>query len=553
MTFRRFFEQQINTKNMEQSIIERFSKVVGAMNVVADSRELSKAEATNYRTDEKVSLIVRPGSTEEVSNCMRIADESGLAVYPVSKGKNWGYGSRVPLTNGSVLMELSRLNKIIEHNDKYGYVTLEAGVTFKQLFDHLRSHNSDLIMSATGGGIESSVVGNAIERGIGTGLYADRFSTVCAIEAVLPGGQIVNTGFSRFDGDPQVAKLYKWGLGPSVDGLFSQSNMGVVTKVTTWMMKAPEHMHILFYKVNDNDKMCSLMNVLRELSMEGLVRPTITIYNDFRVFSTLHQYPFDTCTPGKNNYKEVMAAIRSTSPINATVAQWNGEISIRAVTHEFGMMQYELIKERIKDYVDHVDVVSVTKAEIMEHLQNEYKGDFKGHGQDLIKSFLVRKYIGIPDNLPLRQAYFRKRTPVPEVLDLDGDRCGLLWISPMVPFSGEDVQRAVQIISEVADKYYFEPAISLQCMTERSINIIGSICWDRDVPEEDEMAEKCYAEMVTELKKMGYYAYRNTTMGMRKKSYSSGADNSGYEYFIKAIKSAIDPKHILAAGRYNID
>ena len=537
---------------MEGQFLDKFIQLLGDQYVSVEAAELEAAAQTNYRTDKKILVIIRPESTEEVAACMKIANEYSLDVYPVSRGKNWGYGSRVPLKNNSVLMELGRMNRIHEHSDKYGYVTLEPGVTFQQLFDYLREHNSDLIMSSTGGGLDSSVVGNAIERGIGTGLYADRFSTVCNIQAVLPQGDIISTGFGRFDDDAQVGKLYKWGLGPNLDGLFSQSNFGVVTKLTTWLMKSPDYFQLLFYKVNDDEKLFQLIDELRELSMNGLVRPTITIYNEFRVISTMIQYPFATCDPKRNTYQEAMDELKKQTGLGSVVAKWNGEISIRSMSEEHGRIQYELIKERISKYLDDITVVSIDKPEIMDTLRKQHEGKFEGHGNDLVKSFLVRKYIGIPDNLALKQAYWRKRKPVPKDMDPDRDKCGLLWISPMIPFNGGDLEQAVAIISEVASKFFFEPAISLQCMTERAINIIASINWDREEEGEDELAEKCYHEMVGRLKECGYYAYRNTTLGMSSKSYLPAHENS-YSNLLKVIKDAVDPKHILASGRYNID
>ena len=286
--------------------------------------------------------------------------------------------------------------------------------------------------------------------------------------------------------------------------------------------------------------------------MNGLVRPTITIYNDFRVISTMAQYPFATCDPTQNTYQEAMDELKKQTGLGSIVAKWNGEISIRSMSEEHGRIQYELIKERISKYLDDITVVSIDKPEIMDTLKKQYEGKFEGHGNDLVKSFLVRKYIGIPDNLALKQAYWRKRSPLPKDMDPDRDKCGLIWISPMIPFNGGDLEKAVAIISEVAGNYFFEPAISLQCMTERAINIIASINWDREIDGEDELAEKCYYEMIEKLRKCGYYPYRNTTLGMANNSYVAAQENA-YSNLLNAIKSAIDPAHILASGRYNID
>ena len=150
---------------------------------------------------------------------MRAANEHRAPIYPVSTGKNWGYGSRVPPTDGCVLMELHRLNRITDYDEKLAYVTVEPGVTFRQLYGFLREKGSNLMLSVTGSTPDSSPVGNALERGAGSGPYADRAAHVCGFEVVLPSGDIVHTGFGRFPG-AKTAKLHRWGVGPYLDGLF---------------------------------------------------------------------------------------------------------------------------------------------------------------------------------------------------------------------------------------------------------------------------------------------------------------------------------------------
>ncbi len=532
------------------ALLNALRNSIGEEHVIIDKSYIEAAETTNYRTQQKISLILKPGTVDELQKCILIANEYKTPVYPVSRGCNWGYGSRVPVADNSILIELSRLNKITDYNEHLGYVTIEPGVTFQQLFEFLRERNSELILSATGGSTGSSLVGNAIERGIGTGLYADRFATVCGIEAVLPNGELVSSGFGRY-GNHTAAHVYRWGVGPSIDGLFSQSNFGIVTKLTQWLAKLPEYFQLVAYRLKDNNRLPALIDKLQEMAMSGLVRPTITMYNDFRVLSTVMQYPFDKCTPGKTHPNELLKVIRETTPFGALASTWNGEISIRSVNPEHGKVQTSIIEKELRPYVDELFVVEIGKDEMMETLQNHYKGITGDRETDALRSFLLRKYIGIPENTSLKQTYWRKRKPIPEVINPDTDKCGMIWMAPIVPFAGADIAKAIDIINNIVYKYPFEPAISLQCMTERAVNIIGSINWDREVPGEDEQAELCYTELNKSLKEHGFFAYRDTTMGMHMKHADGNTDS--YTQFLSGIKQAIDPNNILAPGRYNIN
>jgi len=533
----------------EGKIRSRFCDIVGQGYVSNDLIALSAAEKTNYKTTQKIKLIVKPANSDELKDCIIAANELNTPVYPISKGKNWGYGSKVPVSDNNILIELDRLDKILDYNEQLGYVTIEPGVTFQQLFNFLREKKSELIISGTGGPIDSSLIGNAIERGLGTGLYADRFANVCGMEIVLPDGNIISTGFKRF-GNSIVSNIYKWGMGPSIDGIFSQSNYGIVTKLTMWLMPCPEYLQLIFYKCNNLEKIPGLINALRDLLMNGLVRPAVTVYNDFRVFSAMMQYPWQSCNPDTNSANDVRTALRTYPGINELVGMWNGEVSVRSINQEHGKMQFDLIKAHLEGHIDSIDFAEVSKAQILEILQDHYTGKFQWHQEDIIKSFLVRKYIGIPDNFPIRAAYWRKTTPIPDSMNPDTDNCGIVWISPVVPFDGIEIKKATDIISNIIDKHHFEPAITFQCLTERAINVIISISWDRSVEGEDEKAEKCYVELNNALNENGYLSYRTTTLSMANKDLQNTPD--AYDLFINKIKKAIDPNNILSPGRYNI-
>src|SRR5437764_4489332 len=136
--------------NRNADIALEWAGAIGPDFVVSDSAELRAAETATFQTTQKIPVILRPGSSEQVCEVVRIASRHGVALYPVSSGKNWGYGSRVPVTTDCALLDLSRINRITEFNEQLGYLTVEPGVTQQQLFDFLREHKSNLWMDATG-------------------------------------------------------------------------------------------------------------------------------------------------------------------------------------------------------------------------------------------------------------------------------------------------------------------------------------------------------------------------------------------------------------------
>src|SRR5688500_9272303 len=131
------------------------------------------------------------------------------------------------------------MNRILEVNEELCYAVIESGVTQGQLYDHLARSNPGLWMDASGAGRGASIVGNILERGFGHTRYGDHSLTTCGMKIVLSDGRILDTGLGHYD-NAKAARAYRYGAGPFLDGLFTQSNLGVVTQVGVWLMPKPE-------------------------------------------------------------------------------------------------------------------------------------------------------------------------------------------------------------------------------------------------------------------------------------------------------------------------
>ena len=149
--------------------LEAWREVVGPEHVLTNPAALSAAETATFSTSNRIPAIIRPGNREEVRACVQVANQQRTPIYPVSTGKNWGYGSRVPPRSGCVLVELRRLDRNTDYDEKLAYVTVEPGVTFRRLHEFLVARNSNLMLSVTGSTPDSSPVGKPWSgaRGLG--------------------------------------------------------------------------------------------------------------------------------------------------------------------------------------------------------------------------------------------------------------------------------------------------------------------------------------------------------------------------------------------------
>lgn len=105
----------------------------------------------------EVRAVARPGTVE--------ANASRRTLYPYSTGRNWGLGSRKPSRPTDALVDLRRLAAIRELDRVRGFAVIEPGVTQQALARAL--HDTDWTFNVTGSCADTSVLGNALERGVG--------------------------------------------------------------------------------------------------------------------------------------------------------------------------------------------------------------------------------------------------------------------------------------------------------------------------------------------------------------------------------------------------
>jgi len=170
--------------------------------------------------------VILPESPDDVVTILRIADQYRYPVTVQSAGVSTT-GLTLPKHNG-IIIDLRRLNRIIEINTSSGYAVIEPGVTFDQLFTALDQHGFRCHVTTAPGG--ASVLGNALMKPSGS-LATRHLDSIIDLEVVLPDGTIVKTGSSHFQG---CGKSLRYGPFPDLTGLFccSYGTLGIVTQAS---------------------------------------------------------------------------------------------------------------------------------------------------------------------------------------------------------------------------------------------------------------------------------------------------------------------------------
>jgi 4-cresol dehydrogenase (hydroxylating) len=529
---------------LEQAAMREWQTALGSDNLITEASRLRAASTATFPVERNVPAILRPAGREQVQQILRTATSFRIPVYPVSSGKNWGYGSAVPAADGCVLLDLGRMNRILDFHEELGYVTVEPGVTQGQLMEFLRQRKSRLWMDGTGSSPQCSLIGNTIERGFGHTPYGDHFGNVCGFEVVLANGEAIETGLARFPGAP-AAPIYRWGLGPSLDGLFTQSNFGVVTRMTFWLMPAPEYFQAFFFRCDRDDGLPAIVDALRRLRMSGTLRSSIHVANDYKVLGGLQQYPWEETGGATPLTPERMRDLRG----RLSFGTWNGSGGLYGTRKQVAEAR-RLLRRELSGKVGRLQFLDDRRLELASRFSRIFRLFSRW---DLSRALeLVRPVYGLlkgePTSQPLASAYWRKRCPPPPQMDLDRDGCGLLWCSPVAPAEGGHAQALASLASEVLLRHGFEPMLSITLITERALICVISITYDREVPGEDRRAMSCYNELQDHLAAKKYIPYR---LGIQ--SMCQMGARGAYAGFLRSIKCAADPSGILAPGRYDAE
>ena len=524
----------------EQAVLE-WSEALGLEHVLTDAPTLTVFATSTFQTSQKVTAILRPATREEVQHCVRIANKYNAPVYVISSGFNWGYGSRVPVEDGCAIIDLRRMNRILDFSEELAYITVEPGVTQRQVIEFLKQNKSRLWIDATGSTPESSLIGNTMERGFGHTPYGDHFANSCALQVILPDGTCAETGFARF-ANAKAAPVYRWGVGPTLDGLFSQSNFGIVTRMTVWLMPAPDYFQAFFFRCDEDSSLEQIIDALRPLRLNNTIRSASHIGNDYKVISSLQQYPWEETGGQTPLQPEILKHFRKRMNFGA----WNGSGGLYGTKAQVAEGR-RLVKSALSGKVNKLQFLDDRLISIASRFAKPYQlitnWDLSRTIEFVKPVFGLMK--GIPTDKPLASTYWRKRGSIPADMDPDRDGCGLLWCAPVAPVVGREVRAVTRIATDLLLKHGFEPMISITLITERAVACVITIAYDRAVPGEDEKAMACYRDLLRGLWSAGYYSYR---LGIQSMQEMSG--DNGFNRLLQSLKQTLDPNDILSPGRY---
>ena len=466
--------------------VTAWQRTLGPEAVIVAPDALEQANRATLAASTSLVIILRPTSSSQLVECLAIASHFGVPVHPVSRGCNWGYGSRLPSRGHAALLWLGELDQVLHHNEAMATVRIQPGVTFRLLARYLADAGSTLLPPTTGSGPDTSILGNVLERGIGKGLYEDMAAHACGFAVTLPTGQTIHTGPAPHT---RLAGLVPVASGPALRDLFIQSNLGVVTAMDLWLHPAPRHYQLVWTFLPGPATLAACIDQLRPLLLRNDPRLRAELVNQHRAAS-------QGSTIAQEGW---IGVIRIWGDGPADLA-WRRDLATQCLAAAGG---------------------TDTAAGLVED----------GAGFDM-------------DGAGLQGAYAAKPGGMPADPDPDRDRCGVVWIAPILPLDGAAVVHATEAIADLQQRHGFAPAISLRCATGRTIKAVVGLFYDRDQPGADERATACSHDIHAWLRANGLEPYR---LGIGDMAAAAASEQPHRRDLLERIKTALDPAGIVVA------
>lgn len=537
---------------MLQNAITQWQRLLGHDNVVLNPDLLEQLATATFATEQQVLVELLP-QREQLAELLAIARQCSIPLYTISSGKNWGYGSAVPCQSGAAIVNLRRLKNISEYTPEQHAVRVEAGVSQQELAQYLTLQGDKHWMDCTGSSPDCSIVGNYVERGFGHTVMGEHSKYICGMEVMLADGRIINTGLYRF-ANALAAPVYQSGLGPGLDGLFLQSNLGIVLSLNIWLMPKPECYLPFFINTQQDASLELLVTMLQKLKQQGYLLSLPHIANAYRVLPGMQLFPYAALPESSNIFPLTGGALQALKK-KWRVGVWNVSGALYG-THEQVSLAKRMIKRALKAIPDaEINFISERKLLLLER----YSGVLaKLSGMDIPAMLRVLRSVydmmrGQPSSYFLKSAYWRKTAyPKTENYQLDADGVGLIWCAFVAPATASCARDMMFIIENTLSEYGFEPGVTFTLLNERCLDAVVSISFDRTGQHPnglswDTQAQQCRALLYDRMLAAGFYPYRLDIQMMQTLLNNSEA---GYNQLLTQLKQCLDPDKLLSPGRY---
>jgi len=224
-------------KSQPNSLTRSLQSIVGEDHVTIDAAECVYYAQDVFTRAAPAAAVVAPGNKEQLAAVVKTAVAAGVAV--VARGGGMSYTSAyVPAEENSIMVDFSRMNRVLELNREDMYVTVEAGITWQALHEALKGSGLRTPYWGTLSGRVATVGGGLSQNSVfwGSGRHGSAVDSVIGLEVALADGSILNTGAGSQQNSTPFFRHY----GPDLTGLFCGDCGALGFKATATLRLIPE-------------------------------------------------------------------------------------------------------------------------------------------------------------------------------------------------------------------------------------------------------------------------------------------------------------------------
>jgi len=505
--------------------VGELASLLGSDHLITTERELADVAANTLGVRRRVPALVRPSSTTEVQGVIEIANRHRLALYPVSRGRNIGYGDRAPVADGQLIVDLSRMREIRSFDELHGRAVIEPGVTQEQLYEFLKDQGARFWMDVTGSSLDSSIVGNTVEGGFGHSPVGNRRNLISGAEVVLGNGTVLEAGTFP-------------GLGPDLNGLMVQSNFGIVTALEVTLFAIPEVYESFMIRIDSESQLETLVELVSELRRNGTLTSLVHLANATRSLISTLGLPDEF----RDRLISPDDAVRyMTNPV-AKAGYWTAIGGLYGTRRQVRAKKSD-IRRAIRG-VASVQFLDDRKIRLLQSLFASRLLRSAGWADKLFRGIGALEYIhglgcGVPSDRGIHGVQWRVSRP---------EDVGFFWCSPTFAATGGAARSFVEITERLFGKYGFELPITISFVRPDRVVATMSCNFNRNDPEEKGRAHALYFKLHDEFETAGIGQYRAGILGQQEIRYSE----PGKFQTLSKLKDVLDPNGVIAPGRYGL-
>ena len=492
-------------------------KSLGAGSVNRSEETIRRyGEHTMAGADRRPSGVVYPASSAQVQAVVRLANHYKTPLYPISTGQNIGLGSRSAPRDGQAIVDLGfKMNRILEIDEKLAFAVVEPGVSYQNLYDELVRRGNKLMLDVTSGPPQGGMLGNALDKGAGYTPYFDHFGISCGLEIVLGNGELLRTGDGALDSETLTNwHTSKYSFGPILDGIFAQSNYGIVTRMGVWLLPRPPAVRSFHFAFANDDDLERIIDLCRPMKLSNFVPTLFRVSNDLYLCGSEGESPEYAASRGR---KSISDQGRKALQAKHGLGAW----TVSGAFYGPSMAALDPMIQRVIDhfgqggkarYIPHEEALAIPPLQVA-----------------------INAFSGIPSLGELGLLKWRPGG-------------GNLWFLPGTPMDGKVANEFQAICRGIYEEHGMDYMVMNVC-GPRFARGLHVMTFNREDADERARADACYRKMSEAVSKRGVFVgrapvdYHALHMAQAMPAYRNACHS---------IKNALDPANVIAPGRYGI-